>query len=116
MKNVNKDLGQSEKEMYGLVAAPEMKVQEDRVQYPSFHYEGEAELGIPEKGKMTVEYETVSESSSKGRDGKERYACTVEIRKILAVEGEVEQPTKRDTSTSDALDKLVEALSGEESD
>lgn len=114
MKNVDLDLGQTSKEMYGEPTGTLTKSDEpDRKHYPSFHYEGPEELPIPDQGKMTVEYAIVRSTNSKDRDGKEHYSCDVEIREICCVDKGVEQPTKRDTSTEDALDRLMDVLRGE---
>lgn len=91
--------------------------------YPSFHYSGPEELPIAKEGKMLVEYKIVS-SEERERNGEESYSCCVEIRRILEAEPEEgDMPTRRDTSTSDALDALaaevakrVEAQEGEETE
>lgn len=78
--------------------------------YPSFHYEGEQDLGLPDEGEMTVKFRKTSSSTSE-RDGHKRYSCTVEVKKILNVEGEKDDsPTKRDTSGDDALDAIMVAV------
>lgn len=82
---------------------------EPKKHYPSFHYSGDQELGLPKSGEMTVRFKEV-ESSHSDRDGKKTYSCTVEIREILDVEAESdERPAKSHDESSAVLDKLMEA-------
>lgn len=78
--------------------------------YPSFHYEGGKDLGLPDEGVMKIHFCKTSSSVSE-RDGNKRYSCTVEVKKILDVEAEKDDsPTKRDRSNEDALDAIMEAV------
>jgi hypothetical protein len=90
---------------------------DDGDNYPRFHYEGpdslEEDLGIPEKGTMTIEYEIVRETNSK-EDGKEWYSCDVEVQKIVSAKASApESPTKSGSEAGDALDKLAAEKSNE---
>jgi hypothetical protein len=87
--------------------------------YPSLHLEfvGDDAVDFPKDGKVTFEYHLASETES-DRNGKERCSYTLEIRKLLKVEGEKDiRPSKSDTSAADALDKLMKEKeeSGDES-
>jgi len=94
----------------GLCPAPE-QVNPSRTWYPSFNYSGSEELDLPKEGTMTIKF-CVTREVEENRDGKEHYSCEIEVQEIVSVDGkeEVEAPSKRDTSTEDALDTLAAAL------
>src|SRR6266508_246518 len=78
--------------------------------YPSFTYEGEEALDLPDDGIMVVEFHTRRESTTTEEDGDKQYSCTVEVRKIKHVEPlKDEQPTKPYKDAEEALDKLARA-------
>lgn len=88
-----------------------MSPNSDRTFYPEFTYSGDESLELPKKGKMTIEY-SVTREVEEERNGKEHYSCTVQVEKILDVDGEHDiRPSRRDTSTEDALDTLARAFS-----
>lgn len=95
---------------YGDMPCP-MKSPESDKHYPTFHYEGPEDLGLPDGGTLEIKFVKTGSSISES-DGKKRYSCTVEVREILEVEGEeVEAPTKSYSKGSDeALDALMAAL------
>jgi hypothetical protein len=105
MQKVDKDLAMGDARLTPI--SPDGKMDEPR--YPTFHYEGPEEIDIPSEGKMLVEYcqKNVVEIKT---NGKHWYKCDVEIRKVISAEeaDEVEAPSRRDTSTEDALDALME--------
>lgn len=75
--------------------------------FPTIHFSGPEELGLPKSGKMEVEFKVTREVESETK-GKHWYECSVEVRKILKVEEtRDERPSKRDTSTEDNLDRLA---------
>lgn len=85
-----------------------MEVSEEH--YPSFHYEGPEDLGLPDEGVMKIHF-CKTASGMTERDDKKRYSCTVEVKKILDVEAEKDDsPTKRDRSSEDALDAIMAAV------
>lgn len=76
--------------------------------YPSFHYTGDKPLDIPHEGEMVIRYRKVNSSMSEDERRGTRYSCTVEIQKLISVEGEeVEAPSKKHSEAEDALDKLA---------
>jgi len=83
--------------------------------YPSFTYDGDSPMdGLPKEGEMTVYYKKVASSEHTNSDGKTRYSCTIEIRKIESVEGDeddVKAPaSNRSKEAGEALDALVAAV------
>lgn len=75
--------------------------------FPTIHFSGPEELGLPKSGKMEVEFKVIREVEST-TNGKDWYECDVQVRKILRVEEtRDERPSKRDTSTEDNLDRLA---------
>ena len=86
--------------------------------YPTLHLEftGDDAVDFPKDGKVEFEYHLASETES-DRGGKKRCSYTLEIRKLLDVEGEKDiRPSKSDTSASDALDKLMKQKESESDD
>lgn len=85
---------------------------EARPEYPTLHLDGYETLDLPKEGTITFKYALKSETKSKGRDGKEKYSCVLEIKKLVTVQKERdERPYKRDTSTEDSLDSLMKEKS-----
>jgi hypothetical protein len=112
------DLGATNEERYGVNgSAPLSEAKpDDKKYYPSFHYSGKKELHLPEDGKMTVEYCVTSETSTT-RNDEHYYECTIEVRKILNVEGESDDDyddgDEAPTKVEDILDGLMEKLRSE---
>lgn len=109
MKSVNIDLGKEAGD-YPEPCCPAKSDGEKR--YPCFYYDGEDPIELPKEGKLIIEFKRVSQTSSE-TDGEERYSCTIEVRKIVGLEGSVEAPTKKYDEAGDALDAIVKALSKE---
>lgn len=104
MKSI--DLG----EKYGeSVASPTQPVM-DKKHYPSFHIEGDEDLGLPKEGEMTICFCVTNESRSENADGKKHYSCTVEVRSIEDVDDEEPEAPAHgsDKAVSDVLDSLME--------
>lgn len=100
MKKLELDLNMSER-------GPEMPLSGGGDHYPTIHFEGPEELGLPEHGTMLVHYKVKREVETKTPQG-DWYSCDIEVRKILGVEAEKDiRPSKRDTSAEDALDNLM---------
>lgn len=80
-------------------------------QFPCLHYEGEADLDLPQTGTMTVRYFVKSETSTVDREGKHHYRCDIEISSIEKVKGDDQftPPAKSGSEAADALDALMEA-------
>jgi hypothetical protein len=109
------DLGQE----YGKLGIPmSMDSTADEKHYPSFHYEGDEELGLPETGTMTIKFCVRREVSGKRESGKHYYECDISVEKILSVKGQKseEAPARSGSDAADALDKLAEALGAKDSD
>lgn len=80
---------------------------EPKKHYPSFHYEGDEDLGLPKEGTMTIKFKKV-ESSHSERGERTKYACTVEVHEITDVEAERdERPAKSHDESSAVLDELM---------
>lgn len=112
---MNVDLG-----MKGFGSIAPMKVSEpDDVCYPEFHYCGDSELELPDEGVMEIKFRKVSEEERVDREGNKRFSCTVEVRKILKVDGEdVKAPATSGEGgkTEAALDKILSALKSDSHD
>ena len=99
---LNIDLGESN----GVEVAPPSRGEK---YYPSLHVSGKKELDIPKEGLMTIRYKKVSSSESESEDNGPRYSCTIKIHEIVSADGEeVEAPTKKNSESEDALDKLMD--------
>jgi hypothetical protein len=84
----------------------------DEKYYPSFHYEGDKELDVPEEGTMTIRFKRTGRSESE-HDDKVRYSCSIDVLSIESVEGqndEDDSPAKSYDDASVALDKIAAAL------
>lgn len=80
----------------------------DNTYYPSLHISGKKELGIPKEGTMVIKYKKTHSSVSESDRSEPRYSCTIEVREIVSAESdEVEAPSKRNSESEDALDKLM---------
>ncbi len=79
----------------------------DKKYYPSLHIDEENPVDLPKSGTMVVEFRKTGSSESE-YDGKSKYSCTLEIRKIVSVDSsDAEAPAKSyGTETGSALDKL----------
>jgi hypothetical protein len=108
---MNIDLGQKDG-MCCPCDAPS-KTEGPRVYYPGFHYEGDEELDLPESGEMTIRFVKTGSSENTNRDGKTRYSCSIEVRKIVSVEGNGEEQKSASKITEEALDALREKLAEE---
>jgi hypothetical protein len=109
MTKTNIDLGYTyDKEPMPTVAS----AVPDKKHYPTFHYEGDEGIDIPNDGILTVKYHTVTETVTTREDGTKHYSCTVEIQKILGYEKEKdERPARSYKDAEEALDKLAEEKS-----
>jgi hypothetical protein len=110
---MDKEISLAMDELSG-VSVPTLAEPKDREpDYPSFHYDGEKELDLPDEGEMTIRFRKVSETSSVNKQGEHRYACTIEVQAICDVEGE-EEPDEmysdKAKGTEDALDALKEMM------
>lgn len=108
MKQLDFDLGYKQSDRF---PQDTLKSSLEETRFPEFTVDDdEKRLDIPKRGKMLIEFEEVSRSES-SRGDSEHYVCTIAVKKILGVEGaRDERPAKSDTSTSDALDAIAEAL------
>lgn len=97
------DLGRKAPE--GCPCSP-TKSEEDRTYYPSTYFTGPKDLKLPDEGVMTVRFRKNSESSSRPREGKETYDCSVDFLEILSVKGEGEPKEDRGAE----LDKLRDEI------
>lgn len=84
------------------------------VHYPQLHITRDEEIHLPKEGTMVIRYRKVGYSEH-GKGDDMRYTCDIEVHKILSVEEleEVENPSKRDRSAEEALDKLASEKSKE---
>lgn len=107
------DLGSDPKDYSSPISAQEPS----RIYYPSVHLSGPEELDLPEEGTITFKYKLRREASSKDGDGKHRYDCDLDLTKLVSATPEKdERPSRRDTSTEDALDKLMKEREGDDGD
>lgn len=115
MKKLNIDLGKSYKE-----SMPSVQDMKDEMSYPSFHVDGDKDLGLPYEGTMTVRYCKREETSRTDADGDKHYSCQIQVKEIISVEAEEgsEAPSKSYSKDAEsALDELVkERLSAKKSD
>jgi hypothetical protein len=96
----------------GLCGPCEVSKPDDKY-YPSFHYDGDKELDIPEEGTMVIKFKRTGRSESE-RNGKTRYSCSIDVCSIESVDGdEVSKPAESYDDASSALDKIVELLKKE---
>jgi hypothetical protein len=101
MKKMDRDLNMSE-------MGPDSLPQDVKDHYPTIHFEGPEELGLPEHGTMLVHYKVKREVETKHPPDRHWYSCDIEIRKICGAEAEKDmRPSKRDTSAEDSLDRLM---------
>lgn len=101
MENIDRDLNQSE------VSPPIGDTMQRPEHYPTIHFEGPEELGLPEHGTMLVHYKVLKETETKSGD-REWYSCDIAIKRIISAEAEKDmRPSKRDTSAEDNLDRLM---------
>lgn len=90
---------------------------EPEVYYPEFTFREDEPPEFPDEGVMTIKYKKVRSSVDKKAAKGKRYSCTLEVHKIISAEGEKDDsPTKRDTRTGDALDKLAKERSKKDED
>jgi hypothetical protein len=83
--------------------------EKDETYYPTLHISGKKELDIPKEGVMTIRYRKTHSSVSEGDKSDPQYSCTIEAREIVSAESdEAESPTKRNSESEDALDKLMD--------
>lgn len=107
------DLGMSYEE-----SMPVSPKEDRKKHYPTFTYEGDEEMELPEEGKMTIHFCKVASTESE-RNGKKHYSCTVEVKHILDVDAgdyEDDAPTKKYNGAEDALDRLMEKKMKEKND
>jgi len=116
MKKLNIDLGKSYKE-----SMPSIQDIKDDTMYPSFHVDGNEELGLPYEGVMVIRYCKREETSRTDADGDKHYSCQITVKEIISVEGEeseTEAPSKSYSKDAEsALDALVkERMSAKKSE
>lgn len=110
MMKLNINLAKTNGEPYGDLAP--IQIKESEVYYPEFTFYEDGPPKFPDEGTMVIRYKKIRSSvDEKARKGR-RYSCTLEVREIVSAEGEKESaesdaPSKRDTRTGDALDKLA---------
>lgn len=106
MKSVDKSLAMD----YGNgpeSARPMDPGQDAEPSYPVIHYSGTEEIKIPAHGNMLVHYCVTRVVQTTTKAG-ERYECDIQIKKVVSAEEEKdESPTKKNSDTEDALDKLA---------
>lgn len=85
-----------------------VKEEKDRVYYPTVYAETKKPLELPKEGTMVIRFKKVGYS-----ERNEHHTCEFEVHEIVSVDGDVEPPTKRDTSADEALDTLADALKKE---
>ena len=73
--------------------------------YPTLHLSHETEYEFPDDGEMTVVFHKVSSTESE-TNGKKRYSCTLEVRKITDMEA-VKKSKTSNREAEDALDALM---------
>lgn len=78
--------------------------------YPSVYFSGPKDLDLPDDGVMTIRFRKNSESSSRPREGKESYDCSVDVLEILSVKGESESKSE---DRGAELDKLRDEIESE---
>lgn len=83
----------------------------DKEYFPSFTYEGDKSLDLPEEGEMTIKFKRRRETETTDEDGKTHYSCTVDVTEIVDVE-DTEQETA-EPKTEEILDKLMEKIQAE---
>jgi hypothetical protein len=110
MKSVNIDLGEEYENSASPCCAPSPS---EGKRYPTFYYDCDEELSLPKEGKMTIEFKRVSETKSESDPGGKRYSVTIQVQKIVAIDGDVVAPTAKYDSAGDALDSILKALQKE---
>lgn len=110
MKSVNIDLGEEYENSASPCCAPSPS---EGKRYPTFYYDGEEELNLPKEGKMTIEFKRVSVSNTESDPGGKRCCVTIQVQKIVAVDGDVSAPTAKYDNAGDALDTILKALQKE---
>lgn len=105
------DLGRTYDEMGSPCCVADSSDTKDTKHYPTFHYAGDEELGLPDEGVMTIRFCLKRETSGKREDGKHYYECDIAVEQIVSVKGEKsEAPARSGSAAADALDKIAEAL------
>ncbi len=113
MKVVNIDLGES----YENYPSPQTASEPEGKRYPSFFIETDEDLDLPKEGEMTISFKRTSETHSESDPGGERYCCTIQVNKIVAVDGkETSTPSKKYDEAGDALDAIMNALKNKSED
>lgn len=106
---MNHDLGYDYSHMAEMVSP-------DAEHYPTTRLEGKDELDLPKEGTITFKFKKIREENSTTAEGGHRYSCTLELHKLVGVEGGKSAPTKRYNSAEEALDKLMKAASKDKSE
>lgn len=102
------DLGRKSPE--GCPCSVSTQSDKDTTYYPSVYFSGPKDLDLPDDGVMTVRFRKNSESSSRPREGKESYDCSVDVLEILSVKGESESKSE---NRGAELDKLRDEIESE---
>lgn len=114
MKKLNIDLGKSYKE-----SMPSVQDMKDEMSYPSFHVDGDKDLGLPYEGVMLVRYCKREENKRTDADGDKHYSCQIQVKEIISVEADedTEAPSKSYSKDSeDAIDALAKKKLRKKSD
>lgn len=82
-----------------------------KVWYPTIHLEGKSLAGLPKSGVLKIKFKKVRSEKTEKEDGTTRYSCTLEVQKIVGVEGKREEADVPDRQASEqALDLLAKAM------
>lgn len=96
-----------------------MKMNAEQKHYPTFIVTKDEPIGLPDSGKMVVEFKKIAERTSKNGESKQ-YECTIEVHKLVSVDKKKSEnedaPTKNYDEAGDALDKLAREKSKENED
>lgn len=109
MKKMDRDLNMSE------VSSPETMPGNPPQHFPTIHFEGPEELGLPPEGMMLVKYRVKREVETTHPPDRHWYSCDIEVQRLMGAEADKDlRPSKRDTSAEDALDKLMQSHEDDE--
>lgn len=111
------DLGEEREDTFEPSGPMSVSDSKDEIVYPKFCYRGPKDLDLPESGTMVIQFRKTQEEYHADEETGEHtfYECEITVKKILAAKEEPDiRPSKRDTSTEDALDELARENSDEE--
>jgi len=88
---------------------------ENKEGFPAFTFYYDEPRQFPEEGTMVIKYCLLRSDSDNRRPEDSKYSCTIAVEELVSAEGEKDMsPSKRDTSASDALDKLAQEKADEQ--